>query len=256
MNKSHTPPLLSFKTANSEIEPYGCYLKDNAVVFNDGGYGFCSSDFQCICTSGFGNGAKSLISDNSTSYGKPSIYAVVKDSSGSEDAEIELSTAGGTRVILKGDNFGPAPKNSSSHLSPTYATYCNLLPNTTECLEDCSYVTSTCTVISHTMIECFSSRSKAGCKRKRLRWRVTVEDHSSDFSNAAINFKKANISDIVSPKKYSLNTEGGQAILLNGSDFGSLNETLISAIYKNDLTNVSYTASGCVVTKSDIQIRC
>ena len=58
INKSHTPPLLSFKEANSEIEPYGCYLKDNAVVFNDGGYGFCSSDFQCICTSGFGNGAK------------------------------------------------------------------------------------------------------------------------------------------------------------------------------------------------------
>ena len=106
------------------------------------------------------------------------------------------------------------------------------------------------------MIECFSSRSKAGCKRKRLRWRVTIEDHSSDFSNAAINFKKANISDIVSPNKYSLNTEGGQEILLNGSDFGSLNETLISAIYNNDLTNVSYTASGCVVTKSDIQIQC
>ena len=60
----------------------------------------------------------------------------------------------------------------------------------------------------------------------------------------------------MSPKKYSLNTEGGQAILLNGSDFGSLNETLITAIYNNDLTNVSYTASGCVVTKSDIQIRC
>ena len=44
--------------------------------------------------------------------------------------------------------------------------------------------------------------------------------------------------------------------MLNGSDFGSLNETLISAIYKNDLTNVSYTASGCAVTKSDIQIQC
>ena len=58
MNKSHTPPLLSFEKANSELEPYGCYLNGNTVVFNDGGYGFCSSDFQCICTSGFGNGAK------------------------------------------------------------------------------------------------------------------------------------------------------------------------------------------------------
>ena len=122
MNKSHTPPL-SFEANRNRDEPYGCYLKDNAVVFNDGGYGSCSSDFQCICTSGFGNGAKSLVSDNSTSYGKPSIDAIVKDSSGSEDAKIELSTAGGTRVILKGDNFGPAPKNCF-----TFITYvCDVL---------------------------------------------------------------------------------------------------------------------------------
>ena len=143
-----------------------------------------------------------------------------KDSSGSEDAKIELD-AGGTRD-LKGDNFDPAQRTLHTyHLRMRsinlYQTQLNV--------EDCSYVTSSCTVISHTIIECFSSRSKAGCKRKQLRWRVTIEDHSSDFSDAAINFKKANISDIVSPNKYSLNTEGGQEILLNVSDFGSLNET-------------------------------
>ena len=125
----------------------------NTVFFNEVKTVSCSSNSQCICTSGFGNGAKSLVSDNSRQVMKPNIGAIVKDSSGNEDAKIELGTAGGTRVILKGDNFGPASK--CSHLSPTYATYCNLLPNATECLEDCSYVTSSCTVISHTIIECF-----------------------------------------------------------------------------------------------------
>jgi hypothetical protein len=171
----------------------------------------------------------------------------------------ELESKGGTTIVLIGDHFGPA---STTRTAPVlFSTYCNFdnaIAGT--CLPTCQYKTSSCKVLGHTKMECVTSRSNSGCKRTNLQFRATVEEQSGTFSEESIDFKRPAITGIYGSKQYLLSTEGDDSITLNGSNFGSLNESNVSAVYYGTDTDGqgirSFTTNDCAITISDVQAKC
>jgi hypothetical protein len=143
----------------------------------------------------FANGADRV------SYLPPSVDVVINATG--------IPTEGGSRVILRGNNFGPVG-------TPVSVTYGNALEFS------CSYVADP--LDSHTVVRC---DTEAGVGQD-LRWAVTVGGQvaASNAGGSTFGYAFPTITNIVNTNPgytiASLDTAGGQLLTITGTNFGPL----------------------------------
>jgi hypothetical protein len=206
-------------------------------------------------------GTTSWTTVSTTTYGyvAPSISFVAV-----ADGSTSLSTSGGTQIAIFGTNFGPARKTvlgssladivkvsvGTSSASLPYSCSNAYVANNSISLSGVSggtYDRIVCTLGEGAGKNLFFTVS-IGTKPQESSWTLTSSAYQSSVAYA-----KPSISRLVGPV---LSTTGGNTITLTGSNFGPADGTVaVSAIYGSSLVGY-YTATGCSVVRSHVNITC
>ena len=199
--------------------------------------------------------------DVSTAYKRPTISSLW--SMFSVSAKPELSTAGGSLIVVSGSDFGPPDQSyPTKSLHGTNGVYCPPDGRFLPCNENatCTSKLVNCSVQSHSVMWCVSIESKVSCPRARSNVYVSiVGETSAHNSNAFLSFKRPSISHVAATDRFGLSTSGSEVLTLTGTDFGNILEPNISVGYFRYNVfggNLIFVANSCNVTVAHKAIAC
>ena len=194
--------------------------------------GFGLADTWRVTVSGLMGPVYRQDSASQLSYARPSISTF--DGSGAFGA----LSSGNQTVRILGTQFGTVEDNAVSLV--TYGT-------------GNKYVAHDChVVVSHQIIEC---RTSAGVGAQ-LRWSVSVGNLSSETPTTS--YEPPAIVSIYGPAASEALTEGGQVVYVNGTNFGTVAESLVDFVdyWSNNNPNLILTAVNCTVIVDHVTVRC
>ena len=171
-----------------------------------------------------------------------------------------LSTSGGTKITITGTSLGPLGVQSSA-MEVKYArglSSADLRSNPT------GIVAQECIVIvAHTKMEC---KASPGVGKDMEFW---ISNLAGSYSNVLSTHRASYFPPILSTIKLlghdlnSLPTDGGDVVILTGSNFGPTTPTTeiftkfqLSSVRYGPGSGARYTATGCMVTVADVEIQC
>ena len=173
----------------------------------------------------------------------------------SASAYANLTTYGGTPVVLLGDNYGPTLKkrqNMGLGATTVVVEYANC-ENSRTSYTGKLYVATQCEVqsdysLGNMKIECHSVPGVGS----GLCWRVRIDGDTSPFSVQTTSYARPIISAV--PGSYSLPTGSGVTVYIDGDYFGNDSNAPIVK-YKNSVGTMFY-ATNCVVAIDHVRISC
>lgn len=197
---------------------------------------------QVVCTSVAGVGAglswvvqvagQNSAPQGGSKYANPSISSL--------SGAMSMQTSGGESVTLTGVNFG----STSSVVTVRYRS-----------ASSPEYTASGCVVTqAHTVVRCTTVPGYG----TDLAWELTVGGQTSTPSWAKTSYLQPVIDSVSGPGSFRANTDGGQVVLIAGSQFGprysSDDYSHISVTYGP--TGDEYTAASCRVSAAHSQLEC
>jgi hypothetical protein len=204
-------------------------------------------------------GASDLFASSPVAYAVPTVSIVRAGL---------LNTAGGDAVVLTGNNYGPIGTAGIVALYSAGWTQAGVASTTT------TYTTARCTVtIAHRQLTCLASPGIGASHA----WVVSVAGRTGTAASAdTTSYRLPAVSAVGGPGAFKAVTEGGQAVILTGTQFGPLTPLdpgtglpLASAAAdapvvrygraaspSTPFASLSYLAETCAVTVADVQITC
>lgn len=174
-----------------------------------------------------------------------------------------MITAGGEHVMLRGSNFGIIAIGRS--LVVHYCRHNGTSREECVPITGTQYVATSCQVLPPV-----GTAEQVGCLTAAgvgfdLRWRVTLDGESGDWTTSATGisaYQAPTISTIITREHEeevaSANTVGGSVLVITGAQFGSVAENAVDAVIYHPSLFASIQFSGlmCRVTQDHVEIQC
>ena len=192
-----------------------------------------------------GNQSTPINVNLSTSYAAPLITSI-----GTNATNGLLKTAGGDLIFFNGTNFGP----KSKYVSDSYATFRSVSSSTFILNETLCSVT-----VEHVQISCITDGSNG--HGKNLNFTVIIGGQSSIISRHQLSFAPPEVNSVrIAGSSSTIETRGGQTIIINGNNFGpkstGLPNSYISATFGPNGRGFNVSKANCSVSISHTEIRC